>query len=137
MKIWNNFLLALNKYTDFNGRSRRAEFWGFTLVSILFGMAASRWDSVVFGDNDAIETLVNIALFIPSIAVSARRLHDTGRSGWWQLIAFTGIGVIVLIFWYAQDGEHYDNKWGRNPKLEADDFDYDSSGSQNFDDQIL
>jgi uncharacterized membrane protein YhaH (DUF805 family) len=53
-----------------------------------------------------------LALLLPSIAVGARRLHDTGRSGWWQLLTFTIIGIILLIVWFASDGEKDANKYG-------------------------
>lgn len=137
MKIFNNFLLAMSRFSDFNSRSRRAEFWGFALVTALIGMAASRWDSMIFGDYQFVESMVDFVLFIPSIAVGARRLHDTGRSGWWQLIAFTGIGWIFLLIWWAQDGEYTDNKWGRNPKLSAEDYDYNERADNFHDDQIV
>lgn len=138
MKVWDNFLTALNKYVDFNGRSRRTEFWSFVLVSFLFGVAANRWDEFMFGGRETVESLVDIALFLPSIAVGARRLHDTGRSGWWQLIALTGIGLIVLFIWWAQDGDHRDNKWGRNPKLAEDELDWETGETTDVhDDQIV
>lgn len=114
--IWQNFMLALNNSFKFKGRSRRAEFWGFLLMTIVFGAVASFWDKTLFNGNEVLENLLEIAFFIPSIAVSTRRLHDIGRSGWWQLIALTGIGVFVLIYWYAKDGEPDDNEYGNSPK---------------------
>lgn len=119
--IWNNFLLALSKYADFKTRSRRAEFWGFTLISLLISAAASIWDNAIF-DSEVFGSLVDIVFFIPSIAVGARRLHDTGRSGWWQLLALTGIGLIPLFYWYAKDGEVHNNKWGASPKYGTSDI---------------
>lgn len=116
--VWQNFLLALNNYLKFDGRSRRAEFWGFFLVTILFGAVASFWDSLLFDGNERLENLVNLAFFLPSLAVSTRRLHDIGRSGWWQLIAFSGIGLLVLLYWYAQDSERGSNEYGSSPKYD-------------------
>lgn len=123
--IWKNFILALNNYLKFEGRSRRAEFWSFVLVTMLFGGAASFWDNIMFDGNEVFENLVNLAFLIPSIAVSTRRLHDIGRSGWWQLIALTGIGVFVLIYWYAQDSDPNPNEYGTSPKYDFSDDDND------------
>ena len=137
MDTWNNFKLALSKYADFTSRSRRAEFWGFALISSLIGLAASSWDSWFFAEGIKLDDIIDIILFVPTIAVGARRLHDTGRSGWWQLIALTGIGLIFLIVWFAQDGEYGDNKWGRNPKAVSDEMDYSAPLNDDFDDQII
>jgi uncharacterized membrane protein YhaH (DUF805 family) len=60
--------------------------------------------------------LFNLAVFIPGIAVAVRRLHDTGRSGWWYLLVFTIIGIIPLIIWFASDSQPGTNQWGPNPK---------------------
>lgn len=109
-------MLALNKYFTFEGRSRRAEFWGFVLVTTLFTGAAAFWDSVFFNGGEHFGKMVDLAFLIPSIAVSARRLHDVGRSGWWQLLAFTGIGLIPLIYWFCQDSQLDPNEYGRSPK---------------------
>ncbi|MEM9527855.1 MAG: DUF805 domain-containing protein [Bacteroidota bacterium] len=113
--IWQNFLLALNKFATFKGRSRRAEYWGFFLVTILFGMAASAWDNAIF-EGEVFARMLDMVFFIPSIAVSTRRLHDIGRSGWWQLIALTGIGFFVLLYWYCKDSEQTTNEYGPSPK---------------------
>lgn len=118
--IWKNFILALNNAFKFNGRSRRAEFWGFVLVSCLFSSAASIWDDKIFG-NEFLETMLEIAFFLPSLAVSTRRLHDVNRSGWWQLIAFTGIGVFVLLYWYIKDSDIDRNDYGDGPKYSPED----------------
>lgn len=115
MMLWENFQLALKRSLDFKGRSRRSEFWSFTLISTLFGIAAAMWDGLLFG-NETLETMLNIAFFIPSVTVSIRRLHDVGKSGWWNLIAFTGIGMFYLLFLWAKDSEPFDNDWGGSPK---------------------
>jgi len=117
--IWQNFMLALSKYATFSGRSRRAEFWGFFLITLIFGGVANFWDNLIF-DREIFGSMLDMAFFIPTIAVSARRLHDIGRSGWWQLIALTGIGVIVLLVWYAKDSDFDSNQFGDSPKYGAD-----------------
>jgi uncharacterized membrane protein YhaH (DUF805 family) len=64
--------------------------------------------------------LANLALLLPSLAVAARRLHDTGRSGWWLLLIFAIlIGWIILIVWYCQDSNSGENKYGPSPKAEG------------------
>ena len=119
--IWENFTLALSKYVQFSGRSRRAEFWSFALITTLFGVVAGLWDGLLFG-KEYLQEVIDLLFLVPGLAVGARRLHDTGRSGWWQLIAFTGIGIIVLLFWFAEDGHLDDNEWGESPKYGAEEF---------------
>ncbi len=110
----NWYIGVLKRYFDFNGRSRRQEFWMFALIS--FGI------SIVLGviggiiNTTILSTLYSLAVFLPGIGVGARRLHDVGKSGWWQLIAITGIGIIVLIVFWAQEGTPGDNQYGANPK---------------------
>lgn len=118
--IWKNFILALNNAFKFNGRSRRSEFWGFVLITIIFGAAASFWDNNIFG-NEVLESMLKVAFFIPSVAVSTRRLHDVNRSGWWQLIGLTGIGFLVLLYWYIQDSDVDTNNYGNGPKYGIND----------------
>ncbi len=121
--IWQNFMLTLNNSFKFTGRSRRAEFWSFVLVTVIFSAIASFWDNALFNGSEVLENLLEIAFLIPSISVSTRRLHDIGRSGWWQLIALTGIGFFVLIYWYAQDSKPEDNEYGSSPKYGYSDLD--------------
>lgn len=133
--IWQNFILTLNKSFQFTGRSRRSEFWGFVLMTIVFGSIASFWDHNVFG-NEVLENMLKVAFFLPSLAVSTRRLHDVNRSGWWQLIGLTGIGCFVLLYWYIKDSDLGTNDYGDGPK-------YGTSDPQNIlsdnyaDDQIV
>ena len=104
------FIGALKKYADFNGRARRKEYWMFVLIYMVINVILA-----VLG-MDIISMIVGLALLIPSISIGARRLHDTGRSGWWQLIYFVPlIGLIVMIVFLVQDS-HDDNDYGVNPK---------------------
>ena len=108
------FLLALKKYADFNGRARRKEYWMFILFYMIIYIGLAVVDTFVTGG--ILVSLFALAMFIPSISAAARRLHDTGRTGWWQLITFVPIlGIIVLIIFLAQDS-HEENKYGVNPK---------------------
>lgn len=118
--IWKNFILALNNALKFNGRSRRSEFWAFVLISALFSKVAGFWDDNIF-DAEVLETMLQIAFFLPSLAVSTRRLHDVNRSGWWQLIGLTGIGMFVLLYWYIKDGDVHTNNYGESPKYGIND----------------
>ena len=104
---------CMGKYANFQGRATRGEYWWFYLFQILLTWGASIVGSLTLGDSGYMLTgLVSLALLLPSIAVGARRLHDTGRSGWWQLLAFTIIGIILLIVWFVSDGEKDANKYG-------------------------
>ena len=108
------FIGALKKYADFNGRARRKEYWMFVLMYIILTIVLVFVESLLgLGIFSAIFAL---ALIVPSISIAARRLHDTGRSGWWQLISFIPlIGAIVLLVFLVQDS-HEDNEYGVNPK---------------------
>ena len=83
------------KYATFSGRASRPEFWWFFLFQILVSVVASMLGDVVAG-------LVSLAMLLPALAVGARRLHDIGKSGWWQLIMLTVIGLLLLIYWWVQ-----------------------------------
>jgi uncharacterized membrane protein YhaH (DUF805 family) len=104
------FTGALKKYADFTGRARRKEYWMFILIYTVINIVLA-----VLG-LDIVSMLVGLALLVPSISIAARRLHDTGRSGWWQLIALIPIiGFIILIVFLVQDS-HETNDYGVNPK---------------------
>jgi uncharacterized membrane protein YhaH (DUF805 family) len=86
---------CFTQYAGFNGRAPRSEFWWFFLFQVIVVVVAS-FVSQVIGN------IASLALLLPALAVGARRLHDIGRSGWWQLLSFTGIGILVLIYWWVQ-----------------------------------
>ena len=111
----NWYLGVLKKYVDFSGRARRTEFWMFTLFNIIISVVLGILDMFLgFGLLGGIYAL---AVFLPSLAVGVRRLHDTDRSGWWLLIGLIPIiGFIVLIVFFVQDSQAGDNEYGANPK---------------------
>jgi uncharacterized membrane protein YhaH (DUF805 family) len=113
---------VLRQYADFTGRARRTEFWMFTFVSAIIGIVLSLVDEVVFlgpglSTTGWLGTIYSLAVLLPTLAVGARRLHDTGRSGWWLLLAIIPlIGAIVLIVFFALEGQRSTNSYGPDPK---------------------
>jgi uncharacterized membrane protein YhaH (DUF805 family) len=119
------FLIVLKKYADFSGRAQRAEYWFFTLFYVIFFLALSLVDgaaglfNVIYGVG-VLSGLFALAMIIPSISVSVRRLHDTSRSGWWLLIGLIPlIGAIVLLVFVCLDSTPGTNTYGPNPKETA------------------
>lgn len=121
MGAFDYFKLALSKYAQFTGRSRRSEFWYFTLINAVIGFVLSLVLGAIGEQVGLLANLWSLAMFIPGIAVGVRRLHDYGKSGWWYLIMLTGVGVFLLIYWWAQDSEPGTNEYGSNPKTGASD----------------
>jgi len=109
---------GFRNYVNFSGRASRPAYWYFVLFLFIAGIVTALIDFGVFGATEigptnAIFTLVTL---LPSIAVGVRRLHDTGRTGWWLLLAFLPIiGIILLIVWFCQRGEPGPNAYGPVP----------------------
>lgn len=115
----NYYLDVLKKYVVFEGRARRKEFWMFVLFSLIISLVLGVLDSVL-KLNGTLGMIYSLAVFLPSLAVSIRRLHDTDRSGWWNLIGLVPvIGFIMLIVFAATDSTPGQNKYGPNPKGSA------------------
>jgi uncharacterized membrane protein YhaH (DUF805 family) len=111
------YLAVLKKYADFSGRARRREYWMFVLVNLVIScvLAGLAYVSSAF---NVLSWIYTVAVLVPSFAVGTRRLHDTGRSGWWWLIGLIPlIGAIILIVFFCQDSAPGDNQYGPNPKL--------------------
>ncbi|MET7754327.1 DUF805 domain-containing protein [Streptomyces sp. NPDC005389] len=112
----NWYLDVIKKYAVFNGRARRQEFWMFQLFNFIVAVVLAIVGMAL--DFSLLSTLYSLAVFLPSLGVTIRRLHDTGRSGWWVLIGIVPIvGFIVLIVFTATEGEQHQNAHGPNPKL--------------------
>lgn len=105
---------CLTKYATFSGRARRPEFWWFVLFSVLGGFATAVVDMAVFGAGiSPLNGVFNLAMLVPGLAAGARRLHDTDRTGWWQLMWFVPlVGWIVLIVFWAQRETPGANRFG-------------------------
>jgi len=108
--------VVLERYAQFTGRARRAEFWWFFLASFIIGIGFNILIAVssIFW---IVYVLYALALLIPNLAVGVRRLHDTDKSGWWLLIGLIPlIGIIVLIVFFATDGQPGPNQYGASEK---------------------
>ena len=119
----NWYLEVLKKYAVFNGRARRKEYWYFVLfhliIIIILGAIDNATQSFISPGMGIVflSGIYMLAVLIPGIAVLVRRLHDTGRSGWWILIHFIPlIGAIVLLVFTIQDSKPGKNQHGANPK---------------------
>lgn len=112
----NWYLKVLRKYADFGGRARRKEYWMFVLFNLIFAIVAAILDSML-GSSMLIYGLYGLAMLIPSLAVTVRRLHDIGKSGWMFLIILIPIiGFIWLLILLIKDGDHAENQYGADPK---------------------
>lgn len=112
----NWYLQVFKKYAVFTGRARRQEYWMFFLFNMIISFALSFIEGIVNGPG-VLGVLYALAVLVPGLAVTVRRLHDTNRSGWWVLISLVPIvGVIVLIVFAAQDGQAGENQYGADPK---------------------
>ena len=101
--------LAFVHYADFKGRSRRSEYWWFTLFNSIVGFVIG----LALPEQAWIWTLI---VLIPSLAICVRRLHDVGKSGWFYLwILLPLIGYIIILIQFCKDSTG-DNQWGPNPK---------------------
>jgi uncharacterized membrane protein YhaH (DUF805 family) len=118
-RVMNWYLSVLKNYAQFSGRARRTEYWMFVLVNLIISVGITVVEAMI-GSPGYIGILYNLAVLIPSLAVGARRLHDTGRTGWWMLICLVPIiGIIVLFVFMAFDGDANENQYGINPKQVA------------------
>lgn len=147
MKPWQWYGKVIRQYADFSGRARRQEYWYFALANFIIGFVLGIIDAAISGPPTPghhigfLGTIYNLLVFLPSLGVSIRRLHDTNRSGWWllinlapallmfgALIAGAGLAIyglivllwigccITLIVFLASDGDAGDNRFGPDPK---------------------
>ncbi|MFC4452253.1 DUF805 domain-containing protein [Deinococcus sonorensis] len=129
----NDYLTVLKNYATFTGRARRREYWMFSLINGIiiillevllmvggFSMTGASADgsvSPIAWVGIALMSVYTLGVLVPSLAVSVRRLHDTGRTGWLYLITLIPfVGSLILLVFLVQDSQPGDNKWGPNPK---------------------
>jgi len=106
---------GFDHYTKFEGRAGRPPFWWWFLFGVLVAIGANIIDAIL-GTWGIINGLAALALLLPNISVSIRRLHDTDHSGWWILIGLIPIvGFIVLLIFYIREGDAGENKYGPSP----------------------
>ncbi|MCO6539089.1 MAG: DUF805 domain-containing protein [Gilliamella sp.] len=113
----NWFIDCITKnYANFNGRARRKEYWMFVLFYIILTFITIIIDKMI-GSPLAITAILVLALFLPSLAVTVRRLHDISKSGWWILLQFIPyIGGIIILVFCVMDSTPGSNQYGENPK---------------------
>ncbi|MBA4789752.1 MAG: DUF805 domain-containing protein [Pseudomonadota bacterium] len=119
----NAYLDAMRHYATFTGRTSRAGFWLYILFYFIIMLCAGVVDAALFGMDAAnggpVSGIVSLVHFIPGLAIGVRRLHDIDRTGWWLLIAFTGIGMIVLLIFNVLSGTPGPNRFGPDPRTYA------------------
>lgn len=112
------YLKVLRQYADFTGRARRMEYWMFALINFIIVLVLNVLDGAL--RIGVLGLLYSLAVLLPSLAVSVRRLHDIGRTGWWLLLVLIPvIGWIVLIVFHALEGDREPNAYGPDPKTIA------------------
>lgn len=109
-----------DNYANFNGRARRKEFWMFFLFNIIIGTILSilglMWTTFYY-----INIIVSLALFVPFLAVGARRLHDINKSGWMMLMCFIPLLNLYLLYVFCLEGDRGTNEYGEDPKADEND----------------
>jgi uncharacterized membrane protein YhaH (DUF805 family) len=114
--------LGFKNYFNFRTRATRAEYWWWALFSTLTNLVLSVVDTLtgtmgMFGESGLLSGFFELAILFPSLALGARRLHDIGKSGWWQLLWLAIIvGWIILIVWAIKQGNQGPNKYGLDPR---------------------
>ena len=112
---------CFRKYFSFTGRARGSEYWYFALfttfvyiIAMIIDVSLAIIDLIHMDDVGMVSNITLLLVSIPSLSAAARRLHDTGRSGWWQLLHFTGIGSFVVLYWLIIKGDTEKNSYDLN-----------------------
>lgn len=110
---------CFQKFATFSGRASRSEFWYFQLFGLVTSIVAEILDQALFSSSGAFSGplgwIATVVFIVPSIAVGSRRLHDSEKTGWLQLIGLTVVGLIPLIVWWASRGTRGENRYGADP----------------------
>ena len=109
--------ICFSRYSDFTGRARRSEYWFFCLFTVLINFPIGIFEYIFLEGSVFLSTVIHLIILCPTLAVGARRLHDIGMSGWWQLIILTIVGIILLIYWSCKKGDDNENNFGLNPTI--------------------
>ena len=117
----NWYFQVLKKYAVFDGRATRSEYWYFALFNFIISLVLAIIENIaglqIISSFGILSGFYGLAVFLPGIGVSIRRLHDTGRSGWWLFIPLIPlIGAILLIVYYVGDSDPGTNQYGPSPK---------------------
>ena len=109
---------CLKNYANFNGRASRSEYWWFILFGVLVSLGATIIDTIIDSSGNFVlfNSIASLALIIPQLSAGCRRLHDTGKSGWWQLLYITVIGGILILVWLIFETHKKKNQFGPVPK---------------------
>ena len=116
------YLKVLKKYATFSGRASRREFWMFVLFNLIisFGLRViDHFTGLTYGPNGSqgfLNSFYTLLVFIPGLAVAVRRLHDTGRSGWYLFVVCIPFIGVILLYWYILESNPGDNAYGPNPQ---------------------
>ena len=119
MSFFDAIRSVLSQYVGFSGRALRSEYWYWVLFTVLVSIGTSILDYALFPFSNVspLNSITNLVLLLPGLAVSARRLHDIGRSGWWLLLALVPlVGWIILLVWTATRGDATANRFGPPPQ---------------------
>ena len=123
MDIQQSIKICFKKFATFDGRASRSEYWWFQFFYLLVVVVAVILDSILVGGNiesaGALEIVSQLILLLPALAVTARRLHDVDRSGWWILVGITIVGLIPLFIWWLAPGTNKKNKYGSPIKIKS------------------
>jgi len=115
---------TFRNYFNFNGRSNRSEFWYFFLFILIGNFLTHLIDTYIIGyhpeEMGIVSGIFFLATAIPQLSLTFRRLHDTGKSGWWFLLSFTIIGLIPLFVWWCTNSDPKKNRYGNIPKVLSD-----------------
>ena len=112
-----SWVLFFRNYANFSGRSSRSAYWFWFLWTVIITLFIEILRASIGGELspvDIIDLVWSLGILVPGFALAARRLHDVGRSGWWQLIALTIVGIIPLFIWFVSAGDSDTNKYGDN-----------------------
>ena len=112
------YLKAFRQYADFKGRAQRKEYWMFALFNLVIMIVLTLVGGGGEGGlGDVLSGIYSLAVLVPSVAVTVRRLHDIGKSGWWMLITLIPlVGPLIMLFFMVKDSQPGTNEYGPNPK---------------------